>query len=124
MSTMPLLLKNLTADRVHAALASAGVTARLARQLQTAALRRGVLPDRLHGVSPRLLAEVRSLTTIPHLRAVGRVVSPLDGFAKYLFLGDGPDPFEAVRRVLARLEHELCAFPCCTGKTTRSISCA
>ena len=37
------------------------------------------------------------VTTIPHLTLVDKLVSPQDGFAKYLFRGERPEPFEAVR---------------------------
>ncbi len=121
---MPLPLKNLTSAGIHDALAHAGVTARLARRVQAAVLRRGALPDRLHGVSPGLLAEVRNLTTIPHLRDVERSISPQDGFAKYVFLGDGPDPFEAVRIPLLHRADDPKYIVCVSSQVGCPLGCA
>ncbi len=45
----------------------------------------------------RVLDRVRQQTTIPHLTLVDKRVSAQDGFAKYLFRGDRPEVFEAVR---------------------------
>src|SRR6185369_8339399 len=45
----------------------------------------------------RLLGQIRERVRIPKLTLVDKVVSPQDGFAKYLFRGDGPGDFEAVR---------------------------
>ena len=47
--------------------------------------------------SPRLLERVRQATRVPRLTLLEKRVSPTDGFTKYLFQGDGPEPFEAVR---------------------------
>ena len=94
---MTVLLKNQTSSALHAALAHAGVTPRLARQLQAAAVRRDEFPAVGPGAPARVLAEVRALARIPRLAQVERIVSARDGFAKYLFRGEGPDPFEAVR---------------------------
>lgn len=121
---MPLLLKNLTSEAIHRALAPAGVTKRLARQLQSAALRRETLPDRLHGVSPRILAEVRRLTSIPRLREMGKALSPEDGFAKYLFLGDGPEPFEAVRIPLLHRADDPKYIVCVSSQVGCALGCA
>lgn len=95
---MTILLKNLTSEELYAKLSHAGVTPRMARQIQMAAIRRGELPSpTANGISAKVLASVRKLTTIPHLSLVDKVVSPTDGFAKYAFRGDGPGEFEAVR---------------------------
>ena len=93
---MPILFKDQTAEELHASLAPAGVSLRLARQLQAAVIRRGALPAELPSTSPRILARVRELTVVPRLTLVDRVVSGRDGFVKYVFRGDGPDLFEAV----------------------------
>src|SRR5262249_29326075 len=61
----------------------------------------------LSGVAPRLLRAVRAATVIPRLTLLEERVSPADGFAKYLFRGTGPEPFEAVRiPLLHRPGHE------------------
>jgi 23S rRNA (adenine2503-C2)-methyltransferase len=94
---MPILLKDLTADQLFARLSHAGVTLRQARRIHAAAVRSGRLPGADQGIAAKVLEEVRRLTAIPHLTLLDKVVSPQDGFAKYLFQGDGPEPFEAVR---------------------------
>jgi 23S rRNA (adenine2503-C2)-methyltransferase len=95
----PILFKEHTADELHARLAPLGVTPRLARRLQHAVVRQGAaeVPGAMPEVSPRLLQRVRETTSIPRLTLVEKSVSPADGFAKYLFRGDGAEPFEAVR---------------------------
>ena len=94
---MPILLKNLTSDQLHASLADAGVTPYLARRLLAAAVRRGELPPLGRDLPARLRDTLLTLTAIPHLTQVRKTVSPCDGFAKYLFRGDGPGLFESVR---------------------------
>lgn len=94
---MPVLLKDLTSLELHAALAPLGVSLHLARQLQVAAVRRDQIPVSLPAVSSRLLERVGQAARLPRLATLGRIVSPSDGFAKYLFRGDGPEAFEAVR---------------------------
>jgi len=94
---LPLLFKDLTAPELHARLAPLGVSLRLARRLQTAVLRRDAFPESLPEVSDKLLARVRAEAGLPRLLQRAKAVSPRDGFAKYLFQGDGPEPFEAVQ---------------------------
>jgi 23S rRNA (adenine2503-C2)-methyltransferase len=89
--------KDLTMDEVYQGLAPLGVEPRLARLLQVTAVRKGEYPEPAPGLSKRVLEQVRQQTTIPHLTLVDKVVSPQDGFAKYLFRGRRPDVFEAVR---------------------------
>jgi 23S rRNA (adenine2503-C2)-methyltransferase len=99
LSDGPTLFKDQTADGLHQRLAPLGVTARLARRLQAAVLQRGgeAVPAALPEVPRRLLDAVRAATRVPRLELLDKVVSPRDGFAKYLFHGDGDGVFEAVR---------------------------
>jgi 23S rRNA (adenine2503-C2)-methyltransferase len=94
-----ILFKDHTADSLHAQLAEQGVDARLARRLQAAVVRKNAaeVPRQLPEVPARVLEQVRRVTAIPRLTVVDKHVSPTDGFTKYLFRGDGPEPFEAVR---------------------------
>lgn len=90
--------KEHTSETLHQALAPLGVDARLARRLQAAVLQKmGRVPERMPEVPRRLLEAVRQATTIPRLERVERAISPTDGFAKYLFRGEGEGVFEAVR---------------------------
>jgi len=117
---MTILLKSLTADQLHARLAHLGVTPRLARQIQGAAVRRGEFLDAVPGVSPKTLQAVRAETVIPHLTLLDKVASPLDGFTKYLFRGDGPEPFEAVRIPLLHRPND-CKYVVCVSS---QVGCA
>lgn len=121
---MPIILKNLTADQVHAELASLGITPRMARQIQVAVIRNGALPGPKPGLSARALAQVRQATVIPHLTLLDKVVSPQDGFAKYLFRGDGPESFEAVCiPLLHRPEDKKCVV-CVSCQVGCAMGCA
>lgn len=97
MALSPIFLKNLTADQLYEGLAPAGVKPRVARQIQAAVIRHGKMPPTQPGISANVLDRVRQLTTLPNLELVEKLVSLTDGFAKYLFRGDGGDLFEAVR---------------------------
>jgi len=94
-----ILLKDLTSDELATALADLAPPQRLVRQLHSSAVRRNAteLPAEVPTVSWRLLDQIRERVAIPRLKLVNKVVSPQDGFAKYLFEGDGPGRFEAVR---------------------------
>src|SRR6266542_6544309 len=93
----PILFKDVTSADLHERLAPLGVSSRLARRLQAVVLRTGAVPDAMPEVPRHLLEDVRTATRVPRLTLVEKAVSPADGFAKYLFRGDGPQPFEAVR---------------------------
>ena len=84
---MAILLKNQTSAQLHAALAPDGVSPHLARRLLAAAVKRGELPAPGSGLTARLRDDLLALTEIPHLTQVQKVVSPQDGFARYLFQG-------------------------------------
>ncbi|MFH0953878.1 MAG: radical SAM protein [Verrucomicrobiota bacterium] len=120
---MPILLKNLTADQLHAELAHIGVKPRAARQLQAAAVRRGELPAAQPGLSAKVLESVRRLTAIPHLALIEKTVSPTDGFAKYLFRGEGPDGFEAVRIPLLHRPEDRKYVVCVSSQVGCALGC-
>lgn len=121
---MAILLKNLTSDQLHAALAGAGVTPHLARRLQAAAIRRGELPQPGSGLTARLRTELLSLTEIPHLTLVGKAISSQDGFTKYLFRGHGTGPFEAVRIPLLHRPGDLKYVACVSSQVGCAMDCA
>jgi 23S rRNA (adenine2503-C2)-methyltransferase len=96
--TEPIRFKEHTSESLHRALAHLGVDARLARRLQAAVMQKGGrVPEQMPEVSRRRLEEVRGATVVPRLECVEKAVSPKDGFAKYLFRGEGEGVFEAVR---------------------------
>ncbi|HNW34258.1 MAG TPA: radical SAM protein [Candidatus Ozemobacteraceae bacterium] len=125
-----ILLKNHTIDELLSQLAPAGVPLFMAKKLQAAAVRGDMWLPEGPGLSPRLLADVRTIAEIPRLTLLEKVVSPSDGFVRYVFRGEGPEPFEAVRIPLASQSDAPhyavcvssqvgcamgCAF-CCTGR--------
>jgi 23S rRNA (adenine2503-C2)-methyltransferase len=120
---MSIILKNLTADEIHAGLAHAGVTPRLARQIQAAAVWQGKLPAG-PGISVKVMNEVRRLTAMPRLELINKVVSPRDGFAKYLFRGEWPDPFEAVRIPLLHRKDDPKYVVCVSSQVGCALGCA
>lgn len=121
---MPIVLKNQTSVDLHAALAPLGVSPRLARRLQAAALRRDEIPDSLPEVSPVLLAQVRREGVLPRLELRDKRISPRDGFAKYLFRGMGPEPFEAVRIPLLHRPGQEKYLVCVSSQVGCALGCA
>ncbi|HRT05232.1 MAG TPA: radical SAM protein [Kiritimatiellia bacterium] len=121
---MPILLKNLTATELHAALAPLGVSPRLARRLQAAVLRRDEIPADLPEVSGALLERVRAAVRLPRLECLERRVSPRDGFAKLLFRGAGPEPFEAVEIPLAHRPGQEKTIVCVSSQVGCAMGCA
>ena len=121
---MPILLKNQTSAELHASLAHAGVTAHLARRLLAAAVQRGELPARGRDLATRLRDELLALTEIPHLTLVQKVVSPRDGFARYVFEGRGTGRFEAVRIPLLHRPDDLKYVACVSSQVGCALGCA
>ncbi len=121
---MPILLKNLTATDLQAALAPLGVSLRLARRLQAAAIRREEIPESLPEVSGKLLEKVRESVRLPRLVQLDKKTSARDGFAKYLFRGDGPEPFEAVRIPLLHRAGDEKAIVCISSQVGCAMGCA
>jgi 23S rRNA (adenine2503-C2)-methyltransferase len=117
--------KEHTADELHARLAHLGVTPRLARRLQNAIVRQGAaeVPRTMDEVSPKVLQRVREATDVPRLTLIERSVSPTDGFAKYLFQGDGPDPFEAVRIPLLHRPGDEKYVVCVSSQVGCALGC-
>ena len=121
---MPILLKNLTAPELHAALAPLGVSLRLARRLQAAAVRRDEIPASLPEVSGKLLEQISEGTRLSRLVQLDKKTSARDGFAKYLLRGDGPEPFEAVRIPLLHRAGDEKAIVCVSSQVGCAMGCA
>lgn len=121
---MPVLLKDLTAAGLHAALAPLGASLRLARRLQAAAVRRDEIPDSLPEVSGALLERIRQEVRLPKLTQLDKKVSAKDGFAKYLFRGEGEGTFEAVRIPLVHRAGEEKYVACVSSQVGCAMGCA
>lgn len=131
-----LLLKNQTSQELTLALAeslaeesaqeSLHVPERLVRQLHAAAVRQGALeiPAELPSTSPRLLARLGERLAIPHLECTDKQVSPIDGFAKYLFRGAGTGEFEAVRIPLLHRSDDPKYVVCVSSQVGCALGCA
>src|SRR5262245_40266538 len=125
MTAPRLRFKEHTSDQLAERLAPLGVTPRLARRLQAAVVQRGGgLPTELPEAPRRVLEAVARETEVPRLRLVEKAVSQLDGFAKYLFLGDGPEPFEAVRIPLLHRTGDEKYIVCVSSQVGCAMGCA
>jgi 23S rRNA (adenine2503-C2)-methyltransferase len=121
---MPLRLKDLTSEELHAGLADLGLKPQAARWIQAAAVRHGAYPQPRPGLSAAVLRQVQQRTAIPHLTLVEKIVSPRDGFANYLFRGDGPEPFEAVRIPLLHRPDDPKYVACVSSQAGCALGCA
>ena len=121
---MPILLKDSTSAELHAALAPSGVGLRLARRLQASALRQDEFPENMPEVSFKLLGNLRQQIRLPRLERIEMIVSPQDGFAKYLFRGEGPEPFEAVRIPLLHRAGDEKYIVCASSQVGCALGCA
>ena len=118
---MPILLKNQTAEELHSQL---GITLRQARMIQAVVIRKGKLPDVQAEISEKALKALRAATEIPNLTVEDKKVSPQDGFAKYLFRGDGPEPFEAVRIPLLHRADDQKYIACVSSQVGCAMGCS
>ena len=84
----------------------------------------GVVPERMPEVPRRMLEAVREATEIPRLERVEKVVSPTDGFAKYVFRGDGEGVFEAVRIPLLHRPGDEKYIVCVSSQVGCAMGCA
>lgn len=122
--SMTILLKNHTAAGLYEVLAPLGVSLRLARRLQAAAVRREEIPDVLPEVSSRLLERIRREVRLPKLALMDKRVSVRDGFAKYLFRGEGAGMFEAVRIPLMHRAGDAKYVACVSSQVGCAMGCA
>jgi 23S rRNA (adenine2503-C2)-methyltransferase len=117
--------KDHTAATLHEALAPLGVDARLARRLQAAVMQKvGRVPEQMPEVSRKLLDRVREATAVPCLEVVEKAVSPTDGFAKYLFRGEGEGAFEAVRIPLMHRPGDEKYVVCVSSQVGCAMGCS
>jgi 23S rRNA (adenine2503-C2)-methyltransferase len=74
-------------------------------------------------VPRRLLDAVREATAIPRLALLEKATSPQDGFTKYLFRGDGPGAFEAVRIPLLHRAGDEKYIVCVSSQVGCAMGC-
>lgn len=121
-----IFFKNHTADELASLLAPFGVNTRLAGKLQSAILRGGLdeIPKAMEQTSWRVLEKVKNATVIPSLELIDKQVSPRDGFTKYLFKGDGDEPFETVRIPLLHVKGQEKYVVCVSSQVGCAMGCA
>jgi 23S rRNA (adenine2503-C2)-methyltransferase len=119
-------LKNFHSETLHSALADADFSPQLVRKLQVLAVKDGLdnLPDRLEGVARHRWQKLLDRVRIPHLEIVDKITSPYDGFTKYLFRGDGPELFEAVRIPLLHRPGQEKYVLCVSSQVGCAAGCA
>jgi 23S rRNA (adenine2503-C2)-methyltransferase len=94
--------------------------------LQAVMLQRNAteVPTAMPEVPRAVLERVRQATAIPQLTLLDKAISPRDGFAKYLFRGDGVAPFEAVRIPLLHRPEDLKYVVCVSSQVGCAMGCA
>ena len=119
------LFKDHTSEEVHELLAPFGVSTRLARRLQSGILQRGLqeIPNSIPEVSAKVLQRVRENSAIPKLQLTERAISPKDGFAKYIFQGNGPERFETVRIPLLHRPDDKKYVVCVSSQVGCALGC-
>lgn len=117
-------LTNFTSQALAERYAPLGMTPRLARRLQSSALRRGAWPVEDTTLSARWLDRVRQDLHIPELALIDRRVSPGDGFAKYLFASGDGARFEAVLIPLLHRPDDPKAIVCVSTQVGCAMGCA
>ncbi|MCL4206282.1 MAG: radical SAM protein [Pirellulaceae bacterium] len=122
-AAMSIALKSVTADELHDRLACVGLTQRQTQQIYATVMRRGTLPANDEGIKAKLMDEVRRRTAIPNLVLVDKTVSTQDGFAKYLFRGDGSERFEAVRIPLLHRPEDRKYVVCVSSQVGCAMGC-
>jgi 23S rRNA (adenine2503-C2)-methyltransferase len=120
-----ILLNDQTSAELAQALADLNPPERLIRQLHGLAVRQvgTELPLEWPTISRRLLEQIRERAAIPRLKLLDKVVSPEDGFAKYLFQGEGNGKFEAVRIPLLHRPGDEKYIICVSSQVGCALGC-
>jgi len=113
-----------TSTQLTERFAALGMTPRLARRLQSSALRRGVWPDDDTTISAAWLSRIREQLCLPELALADRRVSPADGFAKHLFSAPDGARFEAVLIPLVHRSDDPKAVVCVSTQVGCAMGCA
>jgi len=89
------------------------------------------LPSRRKAVGPKRRTEAQGPGRkrwfprhfVPRLELLDRTTSPVDGFTKYLFRGDGPEPFESVRIPLLHRPGDEKYIVCVSSQVGCAMGC-
>lgn len=94
-----LILKNYSTNALMHELQCAPDDIRIIRQVQLCAVKKSLdqLPHQLHGIATAKWQAIASRVRVPHLKLVNSIISPTDGFKKYIFEGEKSGRFETVR---------------------------
>ena len=117
-----ILFKDCTALELASRL---GISDRLARRLQSAVVRADAdaVPKVMDEVPRRLLEQIAANTAIPRLTLLDKVTSPRDGFTKYVFRGEGEQPFETVRIPLMHRPVDRKYIVCVSSQVGCALAC-
>jgi len=121
-----ILFKDLPSAALAEAFLDLGLDPARARRLQAAVVkpRAPAVPVALDGVNKRLLAAIAERSRVPALTILERETSSTDGFTRYLFQGEGPDLFEAVRIPLVHRPGRERCIVCVSSQAGCAMGCA
>ncbi|MDD5774056.1 MAG: radical SAM protein [bacterium] len=118
-----IILKNLTTEELYGRIKPMGGSLYLARKIQTAALRGNEWLKSGPDISERVLARVREVGILPRLKMLNRIESLKDGFARYVFEGEGKGAFEAVRIPILHREEDRKYIVCVSSQVGCAMGC-
>lgn len=105
---LPINLKNHTLDELMTLLAPLGVPEKQVRQLMARVISEGLPIEGLKGLSKVRTALLQQKTVVPRLALVEQEISPVDGFARFLFKTHDGHLLEAVRIPLLAHKYSIC----------------
>jgi 23S rRNA (adenine2503-C2)-methyltransferase len=122
-----LLLKDITVDTLSTELTALGLSIREARHLHGHSMRAchtDIPSEPPSGIARWKWNLIRERVALPSLEIVDQRVSAVDGFAKYLFRGAGPELFEAVRIPLLHRPGDEKYIVCVSSQVGCAQACA
>lgn len=120
---MKIILKNLTTEELYERIKPLGGSLYLARKIQAAAVRGNEWIRARNGISARILERIKGAGILPQLKILQRVESPKDGFARYVFEGEGKGAFEAVRIPLLHRDEDRKYIVCVSSQVGCAMEC-
>ena len=117
-------LKDVTADQLYDGLAGVGLTRHQARQIHAAVVRAADCRRPMRASRPNCWDDPPPTAIAEPDAGANKTVSPKDGFAKYLFRGDGLERFEAVRIPLLHRPDDRKYVVCVSSQVGCAMGCA